>query len=385
MYVTRPVSMYRRNPGALSEPPSGPNSGFLVIWDEPPTYTCFGLCEDPRIKHLPFPQDKNLTISYSVNQDTEYYDKVLFIPVLNKPLSSNQYHVIRRQGRHQGQASTSSKEEDMGTCLCCSFARDVKPAPLDPSDDYQQVEIIIVSHGFQAKSVASDGIPPDFLRRKGWKVAAKTPRNYHLKEALGCNDSLRATLPDFNFPLSNDCSKSVVVGKWYCPFMFVKEGMRLKEQMKKSVFYELTLEQRWEKIFSKENGDNGKDHSVLVDIAVQTEVAKVVGREAVWDENAVVDRVLWFRSVDDVGREISVGLSLEVFERMKWEQERVGWKASNERQERVARVEEFSGTNKWENFSCYALVESFVFKRMDGSLVLTYDFRHMHQIKCKWE
>ncbi|CAJ1932162.1 unnamed protein product [Sphenostylis stenocarpa] len=387
MYVTRPVSLYKRNPGALSEPPLGPNSGYLVIWDLPPAYTCFGLCEDRRIKHLPFPQDKDLTVTYVVQSGQQQHqsrDKVLFIPALNQPLSSNRYYAIRRQGKHQGQASTSSREEDKTTCLCCSFVHDVKPRPLVPSDDYQQVEVIKKRHGFQAKSVATDGVPQDYLRRKGWNVEANTPRNYHLDEAAGSSDSLRSKLPDFNFPLSNDSSISVVVGKWYCPFMFLKERMGLKEQMKMSMFYEVTLLQRWEKIFSKENGISGED-TVLVDVVIQTEVVKVAGRDAVWDENGVADRVLWFKSFEDAGKEICVGLCLEVIERMQWEQERVGWKASNGRQESVMRVEEFRGINKWEKFGCYMLVESFVFRRMDGSVVLTYDFRHPHQIKCKWE
>ncbi|KAL2349041.1 hypothetical protein Fmac_003041 [Flemingia macrophylla] len=369
MYVTRPISMYKRDPSALSEPPLGPNSGYLVIWDLPPAYRCFGLCEDPKIKHLPFPQDKNLTTIYTTTSgehtDT-YTDKVLFLPVLNQPLSSNCYYVIRREGRHQG------------------FANDVKPRPLAPSDDYQQVEIMKKRHGFQAKSVAPDGIPPDFLRRKGWRVNATTPRNYHLNEALGSNDSLRSKLPHFNFSLSIASSESVVVGKWYCPFMFLKEGMGLKEQMKMSTFYEVTLVQRWEKIFSKEDRKSGED-SVVVDVVVQTEVVRVAGRDAVWDENDVVGRVLWFRSFGDDGREMRVGVSLEVFERMKWEQERVGWKASEGREQSVVRVEEFRGTNKWQRFGCYVLIESFEFRRIDGVLVLTYDFKHTHQIMCKWE
>ncbi|XP_027360825.1 uncharacterized protein LOC113868976 [Abrus precatorius] len=381
MYMTRPLSMYKRNPAALSDPPPiGPNSGYLVIFDEEAqTYSCFGLCKDNSIEDLPFPQNKNLTINYSSDDE-----EALFVPVLNKPLSSNHYYVIRRTGKHQGQASTSSKEENMDTCLCCSYVRDVKPKPLDPSDDYQQVEIIKKNYGFHAKSVAPDGIPPGLLREKGWTVYAQSPNNYHLGEALGSNDSLRAKFPDFNFPLSNDCSKSVVVGKWYCPFMFVKEGMTLKEQMKKSVFYELTLEQRWEKIFSKENGDNGKDHAVLVDVVVQTKSAKVVGREDVWDENGVDnDRVMWFKDVGS--KTTSVGLSMEIVEGMKWEQEKVGWIGGRERQVRVERVEEFGGINSWNKFGCYVLVESFVFKRMDRTLLLTCDYRHTHQIRCKWE
>ena len=124
---------------------------------------------------------------------------------------------------------------------------------------------------------------------------------------------------------------------------------------------------------------------MLVDVVVQIEDAKVAGRDAVWDENGVVDRVLWFKSLDDVGEETSVGLSLEIVERMKWEQERVGWVTGNQKQVRVERVEEYGGTKKWNKFSCYVLVESFLFKQMNGKLVLTYDFKHTEQIRCKWE
>lgn len=270
----------------------------------------------------------------------------------------------------------------METCLCCLVAQDVKPKPLEPFNDYQQIEVIKSGYGFKAKSAAADGIPPGLLSRKGWNLRASTPHNYRLGEALGCNDTLRSKLPDFNFSSSNDCSESVVVGKWYCPFMFVKEGMKLKEQMKMSVFYELTLEQRWEKIFSKEN--SGKD-VVFVDVNVQTEVAKVAGKDAVWDENGVVDGVLWYKSFDDAGAETSVGLSMEIVEGMKWEQQRVGWVAGNMRQVRVERVEEFGGTYKWKKLGCYVLVESFVLKRMDRRLMLTCDYRHTNQIRGKWE
>ncbi|KAK7275119.1 hypothetical protein RIF29_16226 [Crotalaria pallida] len=380
MYVTRPLSMYKRNPAALSQAtPPGPNSGYLVILDEEAeTYNCFG-CKDYVISDLPFPQNKNLTVNYSSDDED-----ALFVPVLDQPLSSNRYYVIRRKGKHRGKAITSSKEEDMETCLCCTFAQDVKPRPLDLSDEYQQVEVIKRSHGFHAKSVAQDGVPPDFLRRKGWVIHAHSNHDYHLDQALGINESLRSQLPDFNFPLSNNQSESMVVGKWYCPFMFVKEGMRLKDQMKKSVFYKLTLEQRWENIFSKENNSSGED-SVFIDVVIQTEVVRVGGRDAVWDENSVQDKVLWFKSFDEVGAETRVGLSLEIVERMKWEQERVGWIGGNERQLRLERVEEFGGHNKWKKFGCYVLVESFVLRRMDGKVVLTYDYKHTHQIRCKWE
>jgi hypothetical protein len=271
----------------------------------------------------------------------------------------------------------------MSTCLCCIFVDDVKPTPLEPFNDYQQFKIFKKRYGFQAKSIALDGVPPGILRvNKDWRVYARTPNNYNLSQALGSNDSLRFQLPDFNFRLSTNQSESVIVGKWYCPFMFVKERIKIKEQMKLSMFYELTLEQRWEKIFSKENSG---ESNVLVDVVIQTEVAKVGGREAVWDENRLVDGVLWFKTVEDVGEETSVGLCLEVVEGMKWEQQRFGWIAENGRQKRVTKVEEYGGTNKWKKFSCYVLVESFVLKRMSGRLVLTYDYRHSHKIISKWE
>ncbi|XP_039690208.1 uncharacterized protein [Medicago truncatula] len=356
MYATRLLSMYKRNPSALSDPPpSGPNSSYLVILDEvAQTYSCFG--------------------------ESTFLEEAMFIPVLNQPLSSNRYYVIRREGKYQGQASTSSKEEDKTTCLCCSFVHDVKPRALKPFNDYQQFEIIKKSYGFQAKSIASNGIPPGLLREEGWALHASTPRNYQLSQALGSNDSLRSKLPNFNFPLTYDHSGSVIVGNWYCPFMFVKEGMNLKEQMKMSMFYELTLEQRWEKIFSKENENSGEG-DVVVDVVIQTEVAKIEGKDAVWDENRLVHGVLWFKSVEKK----SVGLRLEVGEAMKWEQRRFGWNAGNGRQVRVTKVEEFDGTNKWNKFSCYVLVETYSLRRMDKSLLLTYAYRHSHQIKSKWE
>lgn len=102
MYVTRPLSLLRRSPELLTlAPQEGPNSGYLVIFDEEcETTTCFGLCnsKDNSIRGLPFPQNKDLTIEFS----GEDYDDVVFIPVLDQPLSSNLYNVILRQGKHKG-------------------------------------------------------------------------------------------------------------------------------------------------------------------------------------------------------------------------------------------------------------------------------------------
>ena len=76
---------------------------------------------------------------------------------------------------------------------------------------------------------------------------------------------------------------------------------------------------------------------------------------------------------------------MEVVERMKWEQERAGWVDGAEKQVTVERREEFEGSSGWTKFGCYVLVERFVLKRMDKSIAIAFDFKHTHQIRCKWE
>lgn len=173
----------------------------------------------------------------------------------------------------------------------------------------------------------------------------------------------------------------MVVGKWYCPFMFVMDGT-VGDQIKKSMYYGMSLEQRWERIYTREN--NGKEgDKVTLDVVMQNKVISVAGKEAV-DAN-VADGVLWCRSVGDMRGENRVGLSLAIVERMKWEEKRVGWVDGDEKHVKVNRVEEFGGVGEWKRFGCYVLVERFVLRRMDGSLVLTYDFKHTHQLRNKWE
>ncbi|KAF5764041.1 hypothetical protein HanRHA438_Chr15g0699681 [Helianthus annuus] len=106
MYVTRSLSHYKTSPEALYHPPEGPNSGYLVIQDEESErHTFFGLFKDRYLVGLPFPQNKTLTTRYSSgvgqNQHTSF-DEVVFIPVLNQPLSSNRYYAIKLHGSHKG-------------------------------------------------------------------------------------------------------------------------------------------------------------------------------------------------------------------------------------------------------------------------------------------
>ncbi|XP_010262009.1 PREDICTED: uncharacterized protein LOC104600638 [Nelumbo nucifera] len=397
MYVTRPLSLYRQTPSSLSlPPPEGPNSGYIVIQDEESVDTCcFGLCKDYKFRDLPFPQNKMLTVRYGTGAGEnrwESHDDAYFIPVLNQPLSSNLYYVIKAHRRHKGEAYRSSTQEDMATCCFCRCVSDVKPKALDHQDIYQQFEIKPWQGfcgpsrgGFTAKPVAPDGIPPQFLRRKGWEIYASTPKHYQLGEAQGLDASLRAHLPDLDFTPETKISRTVVVGKWYSPFMFIKEGDNLKDQMKRSMFYEVTLEQQWEQIYACEN-TLSESNTVAIDVYVQKEVVLISGTVVAQNDTNVVDGVIWFRAPESPEGELSVGLSLVVAERMRWEQERVGWNGGKDRQVRVERVEEFGGEkSRWRKFGCYVLVERFVFKRMDGSILLSYEFRHTHQIQSKWD
>ncbi|GKD97477.1 hypothetical protein Tco_1381374 [Tanacetum coccineum] len=291
------------------------------------------------------------------------------------------------------EAIACSKEEDMTPCCFFSCVRNVKPRPLDINDEYQQFEIVPYgslckfNSNYYAKSIADDGYPPCHLRRKGWEIYSKTPKNYELSEAKGTNDILRSRLPDFNFPPSTLTSNPVVVGKWYCPFMFIKD-VNLSDQMKNSMYYEMTLEQKWVRILEQEN-PNSKENIVSIKASFRSEAVFIgdTQKEAIWDENNVVDGVIWFKHLGgDNEKEESVGLSLEIVERMKREEEKVGWFGVGEKRvEKVKREEKYEGIGAWKRFGCYILVERFVLKRMDGSLVLAYEFGHSHQIKTIFE
>ncbi|XP_071693164.1 uncharacterized protein [Rutidosis leptorrhynchoides] len=390
MYVTRSLSHYKSSPEALHVPPDGPNSGYLVIQDQESETSCFGLYRNRYLPELPFPQNKILNTQYSSGSGDSFH-KVVLIPVLNQPLSSNRYYAIKPDGRsRKGEAFTCSKDEDVRQRCYCSFVRDIKPRPLDTRDVYQQFEIVRYetacspSGSFYAKSLAEDGHPPNFLRRKGWQIYSITPKNFELHEAKGIDVSLRSRLPDLTFSPATKTSDSVVIGKWYCPFMFIKEG-NLSDQMNTSIFYEVTLEQKWERVFELENNNNDKGHVVSVRGEVRSESVFIGGRrvEAMWDEKNVVNWAVWFMSFEG---EETVGLSMEVLQRMKWEEEKVGWVGvGDKRVEKVNREEKFEGSGVWRRFGCYVLVERFVVKRMDGSLVLTYDFGHSHHVKCIFE
>lgn len=119
-------------------------------------------------------------------------------------------------------AVRSSKEDEKVTCCWGDCIQDVPPHALHPFSVYQQFEIIEKPRDrFQAKSLAQDGIPPAFLRNE-WKLYHyPNTRLYPLHQALGCDSSLRARLPDFNYLLPDqDRSQPLIVGKWYASSQF---------------------------------------------------------------------------------------------------------------------------------------------------------------------
>ncbi|GJS97561.1 hypothetical protein Tco_0804529 [Tanacetum coccineum] len=176
---------------------------------------------------------------------------------------------------------------------------DVKSRPLYPHDEYQQFEIVFHvklfdrDSGFYANCLADDGYPPVFLRTKVWKIHATTPNICKLSEENRINVSLRSRLPDLNFPLSSKVSDSVVAGKWYCPFVFIKEG-KLIDQVKKSIFYEMTLEQKWNQIFIKETEHNeGNVVFVEADIHSEAVFIEVVMTLSGFSKDEIVRTLAW--------------------------------------------------------------------------------------------
>ncbi|XP_068334220.1 uncharacterized protein [Pyrus communis] len=391
MYVTRPLSMYRKSPSTLSlHPPDAPHSGFLVITDEDAEAhdaSCWGLCKRRKLSKLPFPQDKILTIVYTSEFQEATKTKVWFIPVLDQPLSSHCYYVIKASGRHKGKAYRCARERDIVKCCFNDFLGDKKPRVLNFRDIYQQVKIHrFEGGGFFARAVAPDGVPPKFLNKKGWKVRSSSMYRSQLGEALGLDTSLRSRLPDFNFTVFQKRSRTSTVGSWYCPFVFVRERATIRQQMKKSKYYRVTFEQWWEEIYSCGNV-NREGNVVNVSVDVQREVAMVSAMQAVKDDRNGRTGFTWYKAHNPYSKKVvSVGLSSAIVQNMRWVLEAGGWVSGGDEMDvRVEKAEEITSATRWRKFGCYVLVESFSLKRMDGSFVWRSDFRHTDKIRCKWE
>lgn len=407
MYVTKPRSLYRNHPGALYAQPlrDAPYSGQLVVSDEESEgidLSCYGIFRSNRIKRFPFPQDRILkVVNASVHEDVSI-KKVWFIPVIDQPLSSNRYYVIQAKGKHKGQAYTCSRENASAMCCFNDVRKYRKTRPFDYRDRYQQVEIHRYhSGGFFAKSIEWDGNPPSFLRTSGWEVYSVKSYKFHLSKAPGLNISLLQELPELNVPLYSKCSTPIIIGKWYCPCVFVKdEAHRVKEQMRKSMFYELSLNLRWEQIYAcgkesvamdisqdihQSSGHRENNIVVVVNQRVKRLVSLVCGVEAEKDEDRLdAEGFVWFKAKEQHRSKVGVGLSLAILEKIRLLQATRGW-FDGHKEVRVKGRKEVRSDIVWRKFGCYVLVESFVLSRMDGSVLLTSIFRNTGKIECKWE
>ncbi|XP_042975371.1 uncharacterized protein LOC122306888 [Carya illinoinensis] len=188
-------------------------------------------------------------------------------------------------------------------------------------------------------------------------------------------------LPEYNIPTSQKRSTPIIIGKWYSPFVFIKDEGFVKTQMKKSLFYNKTLEQYWEEIYSQEN-HGGDGNIVTVNTYVEREVYRLDGMKAVRVDGNVngSDGFIWFR-VQNQNSGV-VGLSSAIVDGMRGIQKEGGWVDGQDSEVWAEKVEVTD--NLWRRFCGYVLVESFAL-RMDGSLVLNCDFRHTQRIKTKWE
>ncbi|KAI6670473.1 hypothetical protein NL676_005358 [Syzygium grande] len=257
-----PAHDQRKSSSTLEELPNeGPFSVYLVITDvvaEEENTSCWGTCEINSVKKFPFPQDRVL-IFQPVYEDSPI-TKLWFIPALDRPPSSNIYYVINAEGKYRGKSCICSRDMDIEPTRFGTSIKDTRPSHFDPRDTYQVFQIHHHNNrGFFAESMAPDGFPPKHLRKKSWEVRTSQSLQPHLEEALGLDMTLRACLPDFTFPISGNhqACAPVVVGKWYCPCVFVRdEDVETKHQIKKSMFYKMTLEQKWEELHtSVDNGD----------------------------------------------------------------------------------------------------------------------------------
>eukprot|EP00253_Pinus_taeda_P013509 PITA_13509 len=360
-------------------PPPDPHSAYLVLQgnEEEEEDNLLGR---RRVRKLPFPQDRCLQIMGSKEESRMY-----FIPVLGQPISSNRYYVVRAGGMDKGLVLTCSKEEDKIPGCISTRIQDIRPRPLRPNNPYQQMKIIPVGDRFNAKSIASDGYPPRFLRQGDLRIEAKELDGSPIRLAYvgGNNTSSRAQLPPFNFPLSEERSPILTVGEWYCPFIFIDEmGNRFKDpkiQVMETPFYRMHLEKFWQEIYSTEISTSRED--IFVERTIEVEEASLSGSEAV-EESRDRDGNVWITGVERERGELKgVRLSWHIIAKMRADQGR----EASEAIDRDVRVEKsFKNNGIGRKFVCLVIVERYVLSRMDGSVILTYSFTHCDQIKGKW-
>ncbi|XP_051229841.1 uncharacterized protein [Lolium perenne] len=151
MYSSKPLSLFKSHPEtAARPPPEGRNSGYIVVKgdedeDDDDEMWCWGSCGGTRVRGLPFPEDC--------------------------PIASNRYYTVVATGKRKGLLRTCSREEDMTPCCFSRCIKDVKPRSFDPSDAYQQIEIVQRQRGrLIARAIATDGFPSYLYWQMYWRM-----------------------------------------------------------------------------------------------------------------------------------------------------------------------------------------------------------------------
>ncbi|KAG2297834.1 hypothetical protein Bca52824_034306 [Brassica carinata] len=378
MYVTRTLSDYRTNRKA----PEGPNSGVLIIQDKESKPTCcLGSCYESRLKGLPFPQNVKLTVKYNI---TLLAPEIVFYLLacvwgLVKLAGLVLVYVISAMYFDPSiESSANATEEDRDRVpfgFCHRHVPEAEPQQSDPYDIYQKFEIHppkSLSRSYFATSTDLDEVPPELIKKKYWTV------EYSTSEDNGLRDDARG-LYRHRYNLPTILNSNVLVGKWYVPFIFVHES-NANDHLKSTTYYPMSLYQRWEEVYYCENAykDN---REVVVNVQVEPLVVKIEGHEieekgGSMDEN----RVVWFEVANK-----KLGLNNAVIMRMEREVLNFGW-TNHPQLTLIERSSRFNGgDSNWKSYRLYVLVESFVLKRRDESVVVTYEFRHADKLNTKWE
>ncbi|GLJ37553.1 hypothetical protein SUGI_0763210 [Cryptomeria japonica] len=243
---------------------------------------------------------------------------------------------------------TCSTPEDIRPRCFCQCVNDIPPRFLQPTNPHQHLRITSAESGFISQCTASNSYSPAYLRMRTWCVLAKDLRGKQgrLPHVGGENADLRAQLASFEFPVSQRSSPAVIVGEWYCPFIFINEvGTPLKSpknQLMKCPFYKMDLEKFWEEIYSTQ-GRIGEKNDVVVDKILNVEEALLFGKEAI-EEITYDDGSVLFRGVgNQEGKTTGVKLSWPIIARMREDQGRHG----SDQGGKDVRVEKsFSGIGK---------------------------------------
>ncbi|GAY37187.1 hypothetical protein CUMW_027120 [Citrus unshiu] len=119
------------------------------------------------------------------------------------------------------------------------------------------------------------------------------------------------------------CTCSTEKGMINCCFCkSVSDEMSLRNQMKKSSFYKLNLEQYWEEIYPCVINNGNKGNAILLDASdVQREVNFLGGRQVTYEEsgNGIHDEFIWFRALvqEERKRKVKLGLCSVVCEGLR--------------------------------------------------------------------